>query len=124
MSLDIDLLSTQTPEPRECLHCGSVYTPSPESVFECNITHNLTKMADAAGIYGAVWRPDENGFETAGQIIEPLRRGIELLESDPERFKAFSAKNGWGTYEQFIPWLKKYLSACLDYPLCKIRVSR
>ena len=28
-------------------------------VFSANITHNLGKMADEAGIYKALWRPDE-----------------------------------------------------------------
>ncbi len=28
-------------------------------VFEYNITHNLGVMADAAGIYEALWRPEE-----------------------------------------------------------------
>lgn len=31
-------------------------------VFDINITHNLTGMADAAGIYNALWRSRENGY--------------------------------------------------------------
>jgi hypothetical protein len=54
-------------------------------VFDRNITHNLGKMADAAGIYEALWLPDEHGYTKAEQIIIPLREGLKLLETDPKR---------------------------------------
>jgi len=38
-------------------------------LYEDNITHNLGQMADRADIYKCLWRPDENGFEFAEQII-------------------------------------------------------
>ena len=41
-------------------------------VYSANITHNLTKMADEAGIYECLWRPEEIGITKAGQLIEPL----------------------------------------------------
>jgi hypothetical protein len=93
-------------------------------VFSANITHNLGRMADEAGIYECVWRPDEADIKHAGELIEPLRNGIALMESAPERFRAFDAPNGWGTYDQFVPWLKKYLHACEQNPDAAIGVSR
>jgi len=50
--------------------------------------------------------------------------GITQLKSDPKRFKEFDAKNGWGTYDDFLPWLQKYLEACEAYPDAEIRASR
>lgn len=107
MSLDVYLLEMRETE-----------------IFEANITHNLVEMADEAGIYQCLWRPEEIGIETAGQLIEPLTVGVVLLKSDPARFKKFDASNGWGRYEQFVPWVEKYLNACIENPTAKIRVSR
>ena len=47
-----------------------------DEVYSRNITHNLNKMAEAAGIYTVLWRPDENGITKAHQCIEPLRTGL------------------------------------------------
>ena len=34
--------------------------PHRTDLCDKNITHNLTEMADKAGIYKCLWRPDEN----------------------------------------------------------------
>ena len=96
----------------------------PVYVFDANVTHNLNRMAEEAGIYQHVWRPDELGIQTAQELIEPLRQGIALMESDPERFAQFNPQNGWGTYSEFLPWLKGYLMACEENPDATIQVSR
>jgi hypothetical protein len=94
------------------------------TVFDANITHNLTEMASEAEIYHALWRPDEHGYTNAEQIIPILRKGVALLENDPERFKKFDSPNGWGLYIHFVPFVKKVLAACEEYPDADIRVSR
>ena len=96
----------------------------PTEVFWQNITHNLGAMAEEAGIYGIVWRPEENGIERAEQLIEPLRSAIKEMKSDPVRFKKHDAPNGWGLYEHFLPWLEKYPAACEEYPDSTVSVSR
>ena len=83
----------------------------PVEVYSANITHNLNKMAEEAGIYKHLWHPDELGIKTAGELVGPVKKGLELMKSDPPRFKKFNAENGWGTYDQFIPWVEKYLAA-------------
>ncbi len=108
MSLDVTL---------SCHNCGSIR-------FESNITHNLNLMAEEAGLYGAVWRPEENGVFEAHQLIPILEAGIALMKSDPARFEAFNAKNGWGLYENFLPWLERYLEACRQHPNATVSVSR
>ena len=95
-----------------------------DEVFSQNITHNLGKMADAARIYQIVWRPEENGITHAKQLIEPLRKAIAEMKADPARFKAHNSPNGWGTYENFVPWLERYLEACEKYPEATVEVSR
>lgn len=95
-----------------------------ESFFSANITHNLNRMADEAGIYQVVWRPEENGITTASQLIEPLRAGIAAMKADRPRFEAFNASNGWGLYEHFLPWLERYLEACEEHPTALVSASR
>jgi hypothetical protein len=96
----------------------------PAEVFSANITHNLGRMAEEAGIYKHCWRPEEIGITRAEQLIEPLRAAIKLMEDDPARFKKHDAPNGWGTYEDFLPWLRKYVAACEKYPDALVEVSR
>jgi hypothetical protein len=93
-------------------------------VYSGNITHNLGAMATEAGIYEALWKPEELGITKAKQLIEPLRAGLELMKSDPERFKKFDSDNGWGTYDDFIPFVSEYLNACIDNPNSGVKVSR
>jgi hypothetical protein len=94
------------------------------AVYSDNITHNLTSMANAAGIYEHLWRPEEIGVTHAAQLIEPLAAGLELLRSDPPRFRSFNASNGWGLYENFVPFVERYLDACRRYPTATAYASR
>ncbi len=93
-------------------------------VFTTNITHNLGKMAQEAGIYSCVWRPDELGIKSARKMIPLLIAGIQLLRKNPKKFKKFDDPDGWGTYKDFVPFLEEYLQACKDYPEAIIEVSR
>lgn len=93
-------------------------------IYSANITHNLGEMAEAAGIYKHLWRPEEIEITKAKQLIEPLKTGLELLKSDPIRFEKFNSPNGWGLYIHFIPFIEKYLSACIDNPDADVRVNR
>jgi len=93
-------------------------------VFDFNITHNLCEMADAAGIYKAMWRPEEIPVTTAGQLIPLLEAGIEKLMADPAKFEAMNPENGWGDYAGLLRVARRYLAACKDHPNATIQVSR
>lgn len=99
------------------LQCGKL------TCYEANITHNLGKMAAEAGIYKCLWRPGQVGVTRASQLSSYLEPGIGLLEQDPHRFKEWDDPDGWGTYEQFLPWLKNLLQACKDAPDATVVVS-
>jgi hypothetical protein len=131
MSLDISLK-----DPTSTYESGYLY--------DTNITHNLNAMADAAGIYEALWRPhrlkegynipendhkaeykfEEENPSIARDIIGRLGIGLDLLKKDPEYFKTFNSPNGWGMYEHFVSFVEKYLNACIEYPDAIIEVSR
>lgn len=93
-------------------------------VFTANITHNLNKMAEEAGIYIALWRPEERNWKLAEELIEVLAEGLAYLKERPEHFKTFNPDNGWGTYEILVDFTENYLQACKDFPKAVIEVSR
>jgi hypothetical protein len=101
-------------------------------VFSSNITHNLGLMAENAGIYDVLWRPDEMhetipGFPTnpkARDIRDRLAAGLADLNARPEHFKTFNARNGWGLYEHFVPFVEGILKACDENPGAEVQVSR
>ena len=96
----------------------------PSEVYSANITHNLATMAEEAGIYRALWRPEEIGIKTAAELVPLLEAGLVLLRADPDRFKKHDAPNGWGLYEHFVPFVERYLEACRASPGAEVSVSR
>lgn len=91
-------------------------------VYEANITHNLSRMADEAGVYRALWRPKEIGVTRAAQLVESLRDGLATLNGDPERFRALNPSNGWGDYEGLVRFVAGYLAACERWPQAEVSV--
>lgn len=88
-----------------------------------NITHNLNRMANEAGFYQQLWRPDEVGITKAKQLIGPIENGLIEMIKNWDRFTIFNASNGWGTYDQFLPWLAELLSNLKQFPEADISVS-
>ena len=89
------------------------------SLSDFNITHNLIRMARVSGVYDALW--GGHGMR-AKDIIQILKNGIAELERNPEHYKTFNAVNGWGTYDDFLPWIKEVLCAAETYPESIIEV--
>jgi len=103
---------------------GETLEQKEECVYDANITHNLGKMADEAGIYYALWRPEEIKKTKAGELITLLEKGLAELKAKPEYYEKFNSPNGWGMYEHFVPFVEKYLEACKEYPDAIIKASR
>jgi len=95
-----------------------------KEVYSSNITHNLNKMAAVAGIYQALWRPEELNIELAGDLIPLLREGLLKLIESPSTYKEYDSSNGWGIYDHFVPFVCKYLSACYENPTAVVSISR
>ena len=79
-------------------------------------------MADAAGFYKQLWHLE--GITKCEDLLPHIEQGIVELESNPTKYKQFSAKNNWGTYEQFIPWLKNLAEKLKIEPKAELFVSR
>jgi len=128
VSLDVTLCEA-LPIPRAaCLWCindDDDHVHHGEVFFSQNITHNLNTMAQEAGFYEALWRPDSLFDEPrACDIVEALQQGLEKLQADPEHFITLEPANKWGTYRTFVPWLQRYIAACLEHPDALVMVSR
>ncbi len=124
MGLDVCLIGEK--KRIECVcECGHKHSKlEPETLYDSSITHNLTKMANEAGIYEVCWMPEEVGITKAKDIIKKLSLAVDLMKKEPERFKKFDSPNGWGTYEHFLPWVQSYLKACEENPEANIEVNR
>ncbi len=130
MSLDFYLEgpSEQIIETHQCPECAHRHEhtrQTRQTYFDRNITHNLGAMAQAAHIYQALWHPDEAKppMVYARELIPPLSVGLDALRADPGYFKQFNAKNGWGTYEHFVPFVEACLTACIAHPDALVRTS-
>ncbi len=93
-------------------------------IYNCNITHNLGRMAEECGIYDFLWRAPENDIKTANQLIGPLRDSLLNLESEPFHFSQFNPKNGWGSYDTLIIFLTNLLNKCIENPNAIIETNR
>lgn len=98
--------------------------PHRVELFEANITHNLNTMADAAGCYEALWRPEKVGITSAEQLIPILEDSYRRLRENPQEFEKYNADNGWGTYEGLCRFMKNYLDACRKHPRALVRADR
>lgn len=108
MSLDFDLV---------CPCCKL-------SGYTNNITHNLAPMAKRAGLYAALWRPDENGFARASDAVSALEAGIEYMKANENDLLPLNPKNEWGDYAGLLGFAQETLIACKERPDFLIQVCR
>jgi hypothetical protein len=120
MSLDVWLVRKKWTSYDNCV----TFTESEETVFECNITHNLGEMAKKAGIYLELWRPEEIGKTKANELIEILKKSLKELKRRPAFYQKFEPINKFGCYKDLVYFVENYLEACKKYPEAKIEISR
>jgi hypothetical protein len=91
-------------------------------VWDGNVTGNLSRMAQEAGVYSCLW---DLAYETAKpkNLVPVLEAGIKKLKDNPEFFEQFNPPNGWGTYEGFVVFLMNYKEACEMYPEAEIYIN-
>ena len=114
MSLDVSLRINQCPTCKRT-----------EIVFDWSgMTHNMTTMADNAGIYYALWMPEEINAVYAKDIVEILEKGLKKMKARPSFYKKFNPSNGWGSYDGFLQFVEAYYTACKNNPDAIIEVDR
>ena len=82
-----------------------------------NITHNLAKMARAAGLYDVLW----GAYDLpAHEMIEPLCRGISFMHQNEEELRAkYDPPNLWGDFTGLSNFAGRILLFCLKNPGAK-----
>lgn len=124
MSLDVYLVGETKRVPCMC-QCGHEHTREEEEEFYSdNITHNLNKMADAAGLYLALWYPEKLGIIKARHLIDHLAAGIKELHACRARLELLNPSNGWGSYEGLVGFVERYHAACSRHQDANVKVSR
>ena len=122
MSLDFYLMAAKESISRcECPTCGNEHLRHVQDQFYWrNITHNLGKMFDEAGVYDILWR---GGGKRAGDVLPAMQAALEDMRARPEHYKQFDAPNGWGTYPDAVLFLEDVARACGDNPDAVVQCS-
>lgn len=92
----------------------------PTELFHANITHNMTSLWEALGIYEQLYK---SHGKYANDIYEKVRRALDALTIDPEFYKQYDSPNGWGTYDNAVSFLSKVVRACEENPGSLINVD-
>ena len=103
MSLDIGLrieVDTGGPEPFGV------------TLYSANVTHNVSKMWCAAGVYDALY----NYEGEASGIIAVLETGLAHMNDNPEVYTPLNPENGWGDYKGAKKFLAEFLAYCKLHP--------
>lgn len=93
----------------------------PTEIAHANITHNMTNLWEALGIYEQLY--NSHG-KYANEVYNDLRRALDVLLSDPEYFKKYDSPNGWGTVDAAIRFLTEITEACKEYPYSYIDIDK
>jgi hypothetical protein len=89
-------------------------------VVNKNITNNLIRMWEEAGVYDALYNSEG---KTAKEVLPILEQGLQLMLDEPKKFTKLNSPNGWGTYKNAVPWLAELIAEFKEYPDGVISVS-
>lgn len=85
-----------------------------------NYTHNCNRMIRDAGL--TEWPYAVDGWE-ASTLGERLATALDVLRSDPDRYRAMDPANGWGSYDTLVLVLDEVVELCRSYPSAQVRMS-
>ena len=90
-------------------------------VWTRNITHDVWKMWEKAGVRDAFYESDGH---IAEEYIEALGSGLRhFVEHYPE-YEKLNSSNGWAMAENALPWLFNAYRAFAANPKARIRVYK
>lgn len=94
------------------------------TVYSDSITHNVVPMAQKAGIYRMVWRPEEAGISVAKELIDPLEKAVKDMINNRGDYVALSPANSLVSYEEFLGFLVRLADNCKRNPQASVTASR
>ena len=86
-------------------------------LFDRNITHNLTRMADKVPcgdytLYDLLWRPDEHGFtHVTNEYRSLVNSALPYFLANRADLEQYNPSNGWGSYDSLLDFLFEYCKA-------------
>ena len=94
-----------------------LYETEDENLWEGNVTHNLTEMAEHIIVgeydfYRLLWHPNDNGFLAATkEYRELIYQGISYMLSHRKELEQYNPENGWGSYDSLLSFVQSYAEA-------------
>ena len=94
--------------------------------FSANITGNLVPMADACGLFPALWHPESLAADPTGEyalaydLIGPLEAGLAQLHGN--EYADLEPANGWGSRTVLLKAATDLLVMCRLYPNAEVIV--
>ena len=85
-----------------------------------NYTHNCNRMIRDAGL--TEWPYSVHGW-AASTLGERLSAALDVLRSDPDKYRAMDPENGWGSYDTLVPLLEQVVESCRQYPSARVQMS-
>lgn len=92
----------------------------PITVFDANMTHNVSRMWRKAGIYDALYKSQGR---IAGDVVRELRVGLQKMLDNREEYEKLNPENGWGSYASAINFLRDVIIGCEDNPKGTVVIS-
>ena len=92
----------------------------PITMYEADLTANLRRMSEAAGLLAPIWQPHHLGIVRAADLAPHLEKGLAALQERPEHFRGFQHPSGWGTYENLVSFCSDTLTACNNFPFAQV----
>ena len=94
--------------------------------FSANITRNLVPMADACGLFPALWHPESLAADPTGEyalaydLIGPIEAGLGQLHAN--EYADLEPANGWGSRTVLLKAATDLLVMCRLYPNAEVIV--
>ncbi len=85
-----------------------------------NITCNVHELILQSSGWEILNNKNNGKAEDIGKLIE---KGIVELETRPEYYKKYEAKNGWGTIDSTLRFYDRLLEGCKEFPFAYVFVS-
>jgi len=91
------------------------------TVYDSNVTHNLTEMWDRAEIYNDLYNSEG---KKAKEVVNNLKKGFEKMRLEPDVYIALEPSNGWGDYTVAMNFLGELIRQCELYPNSIVHISK
>lgn len=79
---------------------------------DMNLTYNLSPMVQAAGL--PKW--DDLVGMKARKVAKIIKKCVDELLKNPEKYRAMNPENGWGNYDIAVRVLSRFAADCAVAP--------